>query len=210
MDQRAGSDGKWVRDALGIVLAGVVLGGLYNWLGLEGKPAWGLPWIAEDRVASLEALESVTAVEAAAAPEPLGGNLNDPLAIPAEAAGPALPEVPAVGRPVQIEVGAVKQLFDAGAALIVDAREAVEFAEGHIPGSISLPYDLAVTDPVLLESLEAGGRPIVTYCGGGTCEQSLSLAHELVFAGHERVAVFMGGYPDWVAAGYPVATGEGE
>jgi rhodanese-related sulfurtransferase len=209
MDDRAERDGRWFRDALGIVLAGVVLGGLYNWLGLEGSPAWGLPWIAEDRVAALEALGTVAAVEAAP-PEPLGTDLNDPLAIPAEAGGPVLPEVPAVGRPVQIEIGAVKQLFDAGAALIVDAREAVEFAEGHIPGSISLPYDLAVTDPVLLESLDAAGRPVITYCGGGTCEQSLSLAHELVFAGHERVAVFVGGYPDWVAAGYPVATGEGE
>ena len=63
--------------------------------------------------------------------------------------------------------------------------------------------------PALLESLDTAGRPIIVYCGGGTCEISISLAEELIFAGHQRVAVYMGGYPEWVETGNAIETGEG-
>ena len=46
-------------------------------------------------------------------------------------------------------------------------------------------------------------------CGGGTCELSIKLAEELFFAGHDRVAVYMGGFPEWVEAGYATTSGEG-
>lgn len=184
-----------------ILLCGILLGLAYNALGLQSRRPWGLPWIAEDKLAALAAS---TAVSGSAAAEPAGGyvtQLSDPLAIPS--AG-VLPEIPAAGRPVQIELGAVRQYADSGAALIVDARDPDEFAAGHIRGAINLPYDTAVSDPALLESLDAGGRPIITYCGGGACEVSLSLAEELIFAGYDRVAVYVGGFPEWEQAGYPV------
>ena len=129
---------------------------------------------------------------------------DDPLAVPASV---SLPEIPAVGRPVQIELGALRQYFEARGAVIVDAREAWEFEEGHIPGALSLPYDEAATDPARLESLDTAGRPIITYCGGGSCELSLNLADELIYAGHPQVAVFMGGFPEWIADGLPVEAG---
>ena len=37
----------------------------------------------------------------------------------------------------------------------------------------------------------------------------MSLADELFYAGHSRVAVYTGGFGEWVAAGYPVETGSG-
>lgn len=200
--------GPW--SAVGaICLTGLVLGLVYNWFGLHSPRGWGLPWIAEDRVAQLEA--SVVVGEGSPdAQDPYFTDVTDPLAVASEAPRPQeLPEIPAVGRPVQIELGALRRYVDAAAALVVDAREAQEYAEGHIPDAISLPYDEVVTDPARLESVDSGGRPVVVYCGGGACESSLSLAWELFHAGHERVAVYVGGYPEWVAAGYPTTGVEG-
>jgi rhodanese-related sulfurtransferase len=199
LDRRSprGGEHPW-HGIVWIVLAGTILGLGYNWLGLESRRPWGLTWIAEDKVEAL----GDTVVE-------LQGNMgagapvsDDPLAIPAPTAG--LPPIPDVGRPVQIELGAVKAYFDADAALLIDAREPEEYAESHIPGSINLPYNTVVTDPARLEALDPGGRPIITYCGGGTCELSISLAEELYFTGFSRVAVYMGGFPAWVEAGYPI------
>jgi rhodanese-related sulfurtransferase len=179
-----------VRDAAAIVLLGVALSLVYNWRGLESRPGWGLPWIGTDRVAELPRL--------AAGPPPS----DDPMALPEAGAG--LPVIPELDRPVQAELDAVKRLFDADAALIVDAREPAEFAEAHIAGAINLPYDEVSAEPDRLAALDTGGRPIVVYCGGGECELSMDLAYELIYAGHSRVLVYMGGFPEWEAAGYPV------
>src|SRR5262249_34311479 len=118
-----------------------------------------------------------------------------------------LPEIPALDRPVKIDLDAAKRLVDAGAAVFTDARDAEEYAAGHIPGARSLPYDQGAADPARLESLDTGGKPIAGYCGGGSCELSLNLAYDLVAAGQSRVAVFMGGFTEWSAAGYPVSRG---
>lgn len=189
--------------AVGILLVGIVAGVAYNLIGLRSEPAWGVAWLAEDPAERLAALPVVGGGEQS------GGDdltdLNDPMAL--FDAGAGLPEIPALGQPTQIELGVFKRFVDADAVVIIDAREPHEFEEGRIPGSISLPYETASTDPALLEQLETGGRPIVVYCGGGTCELSLKMADELIWAGHERVAVFVGGYPEWRDAGYPI---EGE
>jgi rhodanese-related sulfurtransferase len=201
-----------LRGVVGILIGGALLGLAYNWLGLQADRKWGLPWIAEDKFAVLARAETVTGTADVeqSAENSYVTNISDPLAV-AGMARSSLPEIPAVGRPVQIQLSAVRQFVDAAGALILDARDPYEYDEGHIPGAINLPYETAVTDPALLESLPAHGRPIITYCGGGTCEVSISLAEELIyFAGHERVAVYVGGYPEWVEAGLPVEVGAEE
>jgi rhodanese-related sulfurtransferase len=115
--------------------------------------------------------------------------------------------VPDVDRPVAIEIGALKRFHDAGAAVVVDAREAGEYAEGHIAGAISLPYNDALAEPERLQRLGENGRPIVVYCGGGACELSMDLARFMLNNGRKRVLVYEGGWPEWQAAGYPAARG---
>lgn len=202
-DEQRGS----LRGILVILIAGLLLGLSYNAIGLRSRRSWGLDWIGQDRLVQLAGMEAVGARgNAAPASSSLYSGSDDPLAIGGTL---LLPEIPAVGRPVRIELAVLRQFFDADAALIIDARDRVEFESGHIPGAINLPYDEAITDPVALQSLDSGGRPIVTYCGGGNCEISLSLASELFYAGHERVAVYVGGFPEWVEAGNPVENGAG-
>ncbi len=184
-----------LRDVVAITMLGIALGVVYNWRGLDGRPPWGLSWIAEDRGSGLAALDA------------LDGASADPMALVDGASG-GVPEIPALDRPVEAGLLQVKRLHDAGTALFVDAREADEYAAGHIAGAINLPFDRASADPELLAALDDAGGPIVTYCGGGACELSLNLAWELVHAGQPRVLVYLGGYPEWEAAGYPTAVGE--
>jgi rhodanese-related sulfurtransferase len=201
------AENAFVRGVVTIVVVGVALGVAFNWLGLASRPAWGIPWIGEDRLAGLEGLDEVVAPRVE--PEPVGGytEISDPMAVGLGGGLADLPEVPELDRPVQIRMDAVKRLFDAGAVLIVDAREPDEYAAGHIAGALSMPFDEATAEPERLEGLDTGGRPIVTYCGGGTCEVSLGLAWELIAAGQTRVVVYVGGYGEWAEAGHPVEQG---
>jgi rhodanese-related sulfurtransferase len=210
LNQQRDADSAPLRSILIICIAGILLGASYNWFGLQGPRGWGLPWIATDPLAEMAALEVVAMPPEPAAAEhsdPYATFSNDPLAIVGDPTpDPSLPEIPAVGRPVQIELPAVRMFVDANGAFIIDARDPYEYEEGHLPGSINLPYETAISDPVLLESLQTGGKPIIAYCGGGDCEVSYSLALELVAMGYERVAVYVGGFPEWQENGLPVAT----
>ena len=193
-----------VRDIALLVTIGVLLGLGYNALGLRGGNDWGIAWkgvpLIETLGGEVQAVESATL-----AVLPVS---DDPLA-PAVAPQRELPVIEDFGRPVEIGIVAVKQLHDAGAALFIDAREDWEFAEGHIPGAINLPYEQAITDPARVEQIDQGDKPIVTYCGGGSCEISISVAWELLGVGKSHIAVYMGGFPEWVQAGHPVEKGEG-
>jgi rhodanese-related sulfurtransferase len=125
--------------------------------------------------------------------------------VPPQAPAQGSLDVPDTGRPLMVQLPKVKEFWDAKAALIVDAREPAEYAQGHIPGAVNLPADEVISDLDRLEAVDSAGRPIICYCGGGTCEVSIHLAEALVYqAGKKRVLVFMGGWPDWEAAGYPV------
>jgi thiosulfate/3-mercaptopyruvate sulfurtransferase len=102
-------------------------------------------------------------------------------------------------------------------AQVVDARSAGRFAGtepelreglrgGHIPGSLSLPYDrLFGQDGALLSRddlrrvFEAArvdlARPIVTTCGSGVTACVLALGLDLV--GRSDVAVYDGSWTEW-------------
>lgn len=196
-----------------ILLAGAILGLAHNYIALEQGIENAVPWVPEKLLDLSElptsagdgSVDPYAPTQGAAA----YGEPDDPLAIPAASASGAsdVPFVPDLDRPIQIQLDAVKKFFDADAALIVDARDDFEYEEGHIPGALLMPYDRVVTDPEALEKVDSGGRPIITYCSGGTCDVSLNLAWSLLQAGQKRVLVFMGGWPAWEEAGYPVARG---
>ncbi len=133
---------------------------------------------------------------------------------PAPAGTPAtatadLPVVPDLQQPISVKLPFVKKFFDAGAAVFVDARDASEYVEGHIPGAQSVPVNDAVTKPALLDPFKTAGKPIIAYCSGGDCEESEDLAKDMIAAGIHKVLVFTDGFPAWKAAGYPVETGAG-
>ncbi len=205
---RARSEDGVLGGIAAIVAIGLALGLAYNYLGLRSKPSFGLAWLAHDRTEDVAVLPA----DAADGDAARGGftSIDDPMAVitgGAASTAAALPEIPALDRPIQLQLSVAKRFFDAGGALFVDAREPDEYAEGHIPGAIDLPFDTAATDPARIAALDTRGRPIIVYCGGGTCEVSINLAWVLLENGHDRVTYFQAGYPGWVEAGYPIATG---
>lgn len=194
-----------------IVLLGAALGIAQNALLLRPTPPQGLAWIAEEVVLDdLEAVLGKGPADGAApggAPPPV---VDSPFAMAPEAPGDSgLPTIPDLGRPVQMQLPMVRQFQEAGGAVIVDVRDGEEYRAGHIAGALSLPYEEAITDPERLERLDPGGKPIIVYCGGGTCETSMNMAFALIEAGKSRVLVYTGGFPEWQASGLPVETGEG-
>jgi rhodanese-related sulfurtransferase len=103
-----------------------------------------------------------------------------------------------------ISLAEMKRLFDAGSAIILDARDASEYAEGHIPGSINIPYDRIPEYFDILNSEVPMDAKVVCYCRSLTCDFSDQLATELKIIGYRDVSVFSGGWDQWTAAGYPI------
>jgi hydroxyacylglutathione hydrolase len=87
------------------------------------------------------------------------------------------------------------------APLVIDVRQATEFAAGHVPGSLHIRAgDL----PGRLEDLRRG-RPIATICASGY--RSSVAASLLRRAGFADVSWVSDGVPSWQAQGFPVERG---
>lgn len=103
-----------------------------------------------------------------------------------------------------------RALWSLGRVVFVDAREAERYAEGHIPGALSLPYEDAQQDPPPPEILERLRRApmVILYCDGPECRASERLALRLGQLGLRHLRVYVDGWPAWEAAGYPVSRGK--
>jgi rhodanese-related sulfurtransferase/glyoxylase-like metal-dependent hydrolase (beta-lactamase superfamily II) len=108
-----------------------------------------------------------------------------------------------VGRVEQIDPDDLASRLDDGEVItVLDVRNANEFAAGHIPGSIHIPYS------ELTERLEEvpDTAPIAAVCSGG--KRSGLAASILQREGYERVIhVGKGGVGTWKSAGHPVESG---
>lgn len=91
-------------------------------------------------------------------------------------------------------VDKMKEAMDAG-ALVIDVREASEYADGHIPGAIDIPIR------TLAQSLDQipTDQPVVVYCASGF-RAAMSTA-ALHIMGYSNVRSFPPSYPGWESAG---------
>ena len=80
---------------------------------------------------------------------------------------------------------------------LIDARPAVKFEEGHVPGAINIPK------PLLTKNLDqlAKDKLLIFYCGGLHCGLSPASAQIAMKAGFKNVKVWYEGMPGWIAAG---------
>jgi len=93
--------------------------------------------------------------------------------------------------------------IEAGTAVVIDARPRVEYRQGHIAGSLSIPIsELAQRLKELPED-----RGIVAYCRGPYCVYADETVQLLRTRGI-TAARLEDGYPEWTAAGFPTAVGE--
>jgi rhodanese-related sulfurtransferase/DNA-binding transcriptional ArsR family regulator len=86
--------------------------------------------------------------------------------------------------------------------VILDTRPASEYVAGHIPGAISVPVDDLNRR---LQDLTKG-KEYVAYCRGPYCVYA-DRAVELLRANGRRARRLLDGFPEWRAAGLPVASG---
>lgn len=79
-------------------------------------------------------------------------------------------------------------------AVLVDARSADGYAEGHIEGAINIPSG----DEAAFASLpEDKGTQLIFYCGGPKCKASTRGATMAKKMGFTQIAEYKGGYPEW-------------
>jgi len=107
------------------------------------------------------------------------------------------------GDRASLEPVGVTELLDrlgTGAAVLVDARPEDEFLAGHIAGAINVPVDeLEARLHVLPMDQE-----VIAYCRGPYCAFA-DRAVAILRANGYRARRFALGFPDWRAAGLPVA-----
>lgn len=109
--------------------------------------------------------------------------------------------------PGAVALDEMKQLYDEGMTVILDARGPGEYAEGHIPGAVNIPYDELAQYLETLQSEAPMDLSVVCYCRGLACDLSDHLATELRMMGYADVKVYKGGWDGWTEAGHPVVTG---
>ena len=84
--------------------------------------------------------------------------------------------------------------------LVLDVRNAAEFAEGHIPGAVNIPHDAIAAR--IAELGPADGRDIVVYCRSGRrSELALAVLKE---AGFSRLFHLEGDYLRWSEENRPL------
>jgi phage shock protein E len=116
---------------------------------------------------------------------------------PATAAA-ATPSAPVVTQPMTQEQLLAHLEQHADHVFVLDVRSPEEFAEGHVPGAVNVPYDQV--------SGRLGEIPrdkdVVLYCRSG---RRAGLAADVLAAhGYRRLSHLEGDMPEWIARGRPV------
>jgi ABC-type phosphate/phosphonate transport system substrate-binding protein/rhodanese-related sulfurtransferase len=98
---------------------------------------------------------------------------------------------------------------------LYDTRSEDEYRAKHIRGAMWLPYDEksakeiafdARRDHFNTERIPDKDLPVIFACNGAECWKSYKSSVAARTAGFRQVYWFRGGFPEWVARGYPVDT----
>jgi rhodanese-related sulfurtransferase len=89
------------------------------------------------------------------------------------------------------------------ADVLIDVREADEYAVGHLPGAVHMSRGMLEFKLSSNPALAARDLGIVLYCK--TSGRAALAALQLRAMGYLKVTSITGGYDAWVAAGKPIA-----
>ncbi|MBX5484330.1 MAG: molybdopterin-synthase adenylyltransferase MoeB [Myxococcaceae bacterium] len=99
----------------------------------------------------------------------------------------------------EVSIEEVKRLLDAQAPVkLIDVRESDEYAQGRLPGAISVPRGFL---EMRIEDKARRDEKVIVYCAGGT--RSAFAARTLQELGYIDVASMAGGYNRWHDANLP-------
>ena len=89
-----------------------------------------------------------------------------------------------------------------GADVLMDVREADEYAQGHLPGAIHISRGLLEFKLSSTPSMASRDLNIVLYCKtSGRAALAASVMHDM---GYLNVKSIAGGFDAWAANGHPV------
>ena len=111
----------------------------------------------------------------------------------------------AKARVLEVSVADADQALRA-ASVLVDVREADEFAAGHLPGAVHISRGMLEFRFSSMPALQSRDIHIVLYCK--TSGRAALAGAALQDMGYLNVQNLAGGFDAWVAAGKPVAKPE--
>ena len=82
--------------------------------------------------------------------------------------------------------------------LVIDVRSAEEYAAGHVPGAVNIPYDQVASRLAEIPK----DKDVVLYCRSG--RRSGLAAETLEANGYKDLQLLQGDMPGWEKAGLPV------
>ncbi|WP_431964174.1 rhodanese-like domain-containing protein [Actinacidiphila sp. bgisy160] len=106
--------------------------------------------------------------------------------------------------PAELTVTEAHQRVRTGQAVLLDVREADEYAAGHAPGAVWQTLAAVAAGAPLPDSV--GDLPVLAVCRSGNRSRK---AAELLAARGVHALDVTGGMRAWSAAGLPVRTGTG-
>lgn len=95
----------------------------------------------------------------------------------------------------------VRDGLASGKIVLIDVREAGEFAAGHVPGAVNLP--LSTLNPAAVP--KPADKTVVLMCRSGNRSGRAMAA--LAAAGRSDLVNYSGSMIDWTAKAGPIATG---
>lgn len=108
-----------------------------------------------------------------------------------------------LGVPV-VTLEEARRIVETQSHILLDARSPADYSAGHLPGAFSLPQAQLESYLPPLQPLFSAGQPLLAYCAGLECDESLLLTKELIKLGFTNTVLFAGGMTEWKAAGLQV------
>ena len=96
-----------------------------------------------------------------------------------------------------------RRFVSAGTHILFDARPPVDYGAAHIPGALSLPSEQMEAEFENFRMILTPDQPILVYCSGKQCDESIQLGDYLIEEGFTNVVLFPGGYNEWEAGVQP-------
>lgn len=79
--------------------------------------------------------------------------------------------------------------------LVIDARDAGQFAKGHIPEAINIKWRQVLPKRASIPN----NKPVLVYCNSGSLSAQVGFAMRV--AGWEHLRILQGGFDEWRAKG---------
>ena len=81
--------------------------------------------------------------------------------------------------------------------VIIDARPEFQYLMGHIPNSLTLPYNSTNLDS-LIQKHFLNEKFLILYCSDSHCNAAEILARKLNELGCQKFHIYQGGWEDWI------------